>query len=188
MYACRMTQLRRVLPTETTSPHAGIRSKGRAGSITIAALCECGWSGPERRWYEDAEAAEHDLTAHGEERGHERFEWGDDGTEGLHTCGYFHELADDCPAPPDSPRGRLERAMQSTLGRPGAALDRLAAVAELRTWLDEQEQMAVIGARMDRVSWMAIGRAVGTSRQGAWNRWGAMIRRYEDAGLLDRAE
>jgi len=42
--------------------------------------------------------------------------------------------------------------------------------------------MAVIGARMGGASWIAIGRAVGISRQGAWNRWGAMIRRNEDAG------
>jgi len=33
-----------------------------------------------------------------------------------------------------------------------------------------------------------MGAAVGVSRQWAWNRWGTMVHRYEDAGLLDNHE
>jgi hypothetical protein len=65
-----------------------------------------------------------------------------------------------------------------------AALDRLRAVRELRGWLAEQEQHAVIGARMARATWTEIGEAWGTSRQGAFNRWGDRIKRFEASGVL----
>jgi hypothetical protein len=46
----------------------------------------------------------------------------------------------------------------------------------------------VLRARMARVTWEAIGAALGTSRQGAFNRYGALVQRYERAGLLDAGD
>jgi len=73
----------------------------------------------------------------------------------------------------------------STLGPPARALDRLAAIEELRAWLDDQENEAAIGARLTRCTWAEMGTAIGATRQAAWNRWGQMIARYENAGILD---
>jgi hypothetical protein len=39
--------------------------------------------------------------------------------DGLHlACGHFHDFEDSCPAPVDSPPGRLERVMQPTINNP----------------------------------------------------------------------
>ena len=83
-------------------------------------------------------------------------------------------------APPDSPTGRLHRAYNSAdLG------DAIAAVEELRADLDSQQLQLVIRARQERTTWEAIGTAIGTTRQGAFNRFGALVQRYEGTGLLD---
>jgi hypothetical protein len=127
------------------------------------ALCMCGWEGPWRKDHSDARA---DEGAHHDETGH-------------------LPLVLDAPA--SSPMGLLRRAgPQGTLGQnASAALERLRAVRELRGWLEEQEQHAVIGARMARATWTEIGEAWGTSRQGAFNRWGDRITRFEASGVLD---
>lgn len=173
--------------------HGGLYSAGWSiTSMHVKAFCQCGWSAATRRWGAGVgPLVKADLDAHLAESGHTAFPDGFD-EEGFGrldrwhlACGYFHDFQDACPAPYDSPRGRLERAMQATVSDPTAALDRLAAIDELRKSLDEQEEMAVIGARMARVTWAEMGQAVGTSRQGAFNRWGAAIKRYEAAGLVD---
>ena len=64
---------------------------------------------------------------------------------------------------------QLER--QLIIGSPELALDRISAIEELRAWPDGPERMAVIGARMAHVTWAEIGVAIGTSRQGVWNRY-----------------
>ncbi len=69
---------------------------------------------------------------------------------------------------------------------PARAFDRLAAIKELLDDLAEAEEEAIIAARMAKVSWSEIGRAYGgMTRQGAFNKWGAMVNRFEAAGLLD---
>ena len=81
---------------------------------------------------------------------------------------------------PDSPAGRLHRAYNS------ADLDdAIAAVEELRADLDHQQLQLVIRARQGGITWEAVGAAIGTTRQGAFNRFGALVQRYERAGLLD---
>ena len=105
-----------------------------------------------------------------------------------HACGVAHKLNEDCHVPLDSPRGMLQRALFSTSTDPVRALDRITAIDELRRRLEEEEKMAVIGARRARCTWTEIGAAIGTSRQGAFNRWGDMVRRFENAGLLDDVE
>ena len=184
MYDAGMVDLHAVRPDEV---HGALSSTGHGSSVTVGAWCQCGWAGPRRVWQPGAERAERaDLDGHLAVTGHTSFPDGVPGPDGLHVaCGHFHDLQDDCPAPADSPRGRLNRAMQPVLNDRTAAIDRLAAIDELRTWLDEQEAMAVIGARMARATWAEMGAAVGTSRQGAHNRWGATVKRYEQAGFLD---
>jgi hypothetical protein len=69
---------------------------------------------------------------------------------------------------------------------PARAFDRLAAIKELLDDLAEAEEEAIIAARMAKVSWSEIGRAYGgMTRQGAFNKWGAMVNRFEAAGVLD---
>ncbi len=63
-------------------------------------------------------------------------------------------------------------------------MDRVAATVQLRRWVTDIEIQAVIGARMARCTWAEIGTGAGTTKQGAYNRWGKMIDRYEAAGLL----
>jgi len=101
------------------------------------------------------------------------------------ACGVAHRLNDECPVPPDSFADLLRRAVASSLSDREQALDRITAIDQLRRELDDQEKMAVIGARMARRTWAELGAAVGTSRQAAYNRWGEMVKRYEAAGLLD---
>lgn len=82
--------------------------------------------------------------------------------------------------PPDSPSGRLQRAYNSA-----DLHDAIAAVEELRADLDSQQLQLVIRARQGGTTWETIGTAIGTTRQGAFNRFGALVQRYERAGLLD---
>jgi hypothetical protein len=175
--------------------HSGRRSRGWDPAIDAQAFCECGWEGPWRSWSTPgvtptaAELIAEELAAHRADTGHPEFP---DDTAGRHVrCGgWFHQFNDDCPSPLDSTTGRIRRATRATTGGAPvpAALDRLSAIQELRVWLDDEELQAVIGCRMARVTWAEIGQATGTSKQGAFNRWGPQIRRYEAAGLLDPSE
>lgn len=97
------------------------------------------------------------------------------------ACGSRHLLNAKCLIDPDSPQGRLNRAYQSP-----DVLDALNAIEELRADLDEQLVSRVIGARRHRFTWQQIGDAVGATRQGAFNRFGGMIQRYEQAGVLKK--
>ena len=49
----------------------------------------------------------------------------------------------------------------------------LAALLELRTTLDDALALAVAGQRAYGKSWAAIARGTGTTREAAWQRWGA---------------
>ncbi len=158
--------------------------------LMVFADCNCGWSGPVR-WCdgqlisaETAAAVRAERAAHEAESGH-----GEDpelGAEGRHDfgCGFYHALAGRCPLPPDSPAGRVHRVLRGTLGNRHAALDRLVAIDELRAWLAEAEPQAVIGARLERATWAEMGDAVGITRQGAFGRWGSIVKGYEAAGVL----
>jgi hypothetical protein len=154
----------------------------------VRAFCQCGWTGTAHHWGPGARHDEEDeLAAHVADSGHREFATGVPAPDGYHdACGHFHELNDACPIPANSPRGRIERVtVGSTLGRPDRALDRLTAIADLHAWLTEQEQQAIIGARMARCTWAEIGQALGVADGDAKRRWGPMIDRYEQAGLLD---
>jgi hypothetical protein len=166
--------------------HGGLRSTGsHPHHLAVHAFCQCGWTGPTHPW--DAGAADlerAELAAHLADSGHTAFP---DDADGYHSygCGHFHELNDACPYRPDSPAGQLRRITTgSTLGHPDRALDRLTAIEALRAWLDDQEKEAAIGARLSRCTWNEMGAAIGATRQAAWNRWGQMINRYENAGVL----
>lgn len=158
--------------------------------LAVFADCNCGWAGPVR-WCdgqllppEVSAAVRADRAGHEADTGH-----GEDlevGAEGRHDfgCGFYHSLTGRCPLPPDSPAGRVHRVLRGTLANRHAAIDRLAAIDELRSWLATQEAEAVIGARLARATWAEMGSAVGVTRQGAFNRWGQTVKSYEDAGLL----
>jgi hypothetical protein len=85
--------------------------------------------------------------------------------------------------PPDSPAGRLHRAYNAP-----DLLEALTAVEELRADLEGHQLQLVLRARKGQVTWEAIGAALGTSRQGAFNRYGAVVQRYERTGLLAGVE
>ncbi|HEX3393682.1 MAG TPA: hypothetical protein VHS52_04065 [Acidimicrobiales bacterium] len=82
-------------------------------------------------------------------------------------------------APPDSPGGRLHRAFKSP-----DHLDAIAAVEELRGDLEARQVELVIAARAGGTTWEAIGAVIGTSRQGAFNRFGALVQHHEVVGPL----
>jgi hypothetical protein len=65
-----------------------------------------------------------------------------------------------------------------------AALDQIAAIAELREWLDEQQTHGIIRARIAGCAWTDIAAAGATDAGDVQRRWGSMVRRYEAAGLL----
>jgi hypothetical protein len=177
----------RLIPS--VDAHGGLRSSGsHRCHIIVEAFCQCGWVGPAHPWQPGAGLAEREeLAAHLADSGHHEFPIGVPPPEGYHyACSHFHQLNDACPIPADSARGRIERiTVGSTLGRPDRALDRLAAIAEVDTWLGDQEKEAVLGARIARCTWAEIGDAVGVTGDDARRRWGPMIARYERAGLLD---
>lgn len=173
-------------------PYSKLRADRHFGreDLGVWADCSCGWSGP-MRWCEGeilsadvGEAVRADRAAHEAETGHG--EDPDIGAEGRHDfgCGFYHRLTVSCPLPSRSPAGRVHRVVRGTLNDRRAALDRLAAIDELRGWLAEQEQEAVVGARLARATWAEMGSAVGISRQGAFNRWGSAVKNLEAAGLL----
>ncbi|MGH9277806.1 MAG: hypothetical protein ACRD12_06815 [Acidimicrobiales bacterium] len=61
----------------------------------------------------------------------------------------------------------------------------LAAIRLLRHDLLQREQQLVISARLRRHTWAEIGVALATSRQGAFNRFGEMVNRFEQTGALE---
>lgn len=94
-------------------------------------------------------------------------------------------------APPDSPLGRLDRALGSDgpfLRHPARTLDALQACDELIRYLEERRLHLVVGARMNKSTWADIGTTLGTSRQGAHNRFGSHIKELERQGLLEPVE
>ena len=100
------------------------------------------------------------------------------------ACGHAHRLNDDCTVPPDSARGLLQRALYSTSTDPERALDRLTAVHQLQERLEDEEKQAVLGARRAGCDWIQMGEAIGKTRGVAHARWGLLVRRFENAGLL----
>ncbi len=94
--------------------------------------------------------------------------------DGLHLiCGHLLDLRADCCPDGQSLRTLCPGAVQPVLNDQTAAIDRLTAIDELRAWLDDQVAMAVIGPRVAQATRAEMGATVGTSRQGAHNRWGA---------------
>ncbi len=156
------------------------------------AFCQWGWNGPSHPGGDagavDGESA--DLAAHLAASGHQPFADGVPALDGYHqACGHFHDLNCCCPAPPDSPTGRLRRVTSGgTLGHPERALDRLAALAEMRVWLDDQEAAAVIGARMAGCTWAQMGQTIGGDGETVRDRWGQMIAPFALVGLLPHGE
>lgn len=62
----------------------------------------------------------------------------------------------------------------TTLGResaPSRALDALADIEMIRQMLEEVELAGVTSARVNGDSWTQIGRAIGTTKQSAWEKW-----------------
>lgn len=53
----------------------------------------------------------------------------------------------------------------------------LAAIRQLRGDLDDREGVLVSSARVRRRTWSEIGEAIGTTRQGAYNRFGDFVKR-----------
>lgn len=174
--------------------HAGRRAHGATWATTrVQAWCQCGWASPWRHWAQDPsttavvnEAVRADLADHHTSTGHTAFPAGQPQPPGYHQrCGWFHAFDDACPTPADSPAGRIQRVAQASLRNPVTALDRLAAINELRAWLDDQEIQAVIGARMTRCRWESVALAAGITREHALDRWASQIARFEAAGLLE---
>lgn len=179
-------------PRPSRAPHySGLYAVDSGIPIQVWAGCQCGWRGPTHRCagrilpadVKDrlvAERAQHEAdTGHGEDP--------EVAPEGRHDfgCGFHHRLIDRCPLPDGSPAARLYRAMTGVGPDAKArALDRLRGVDELRQWLTRQDAEAAIEARLAGATWAAMGGAIGTSRQGAWKRWGEELRPYQDAGLL----
>jgi hypothetical protein len=175
--------------------HCGRRSRGRAWlTVEVQAFCECGWATPWQLWATPPDAAakastrtKTALDEHQAFTTHRRFpndRWPEpDGYH--HRCGWFHDFQDVCPAPPTSTTGRVNRVSGgSSLGDRTATLDQLAAIHELRDWLDEQEAHGVIRARLAGFAWADIAVVTATTTGDAYNRWAPLIHRYEAAGLL----
>lgn len=183
-----------LVPVERLEAHSGLYARGSL-DVSVFPGCTCGWSGTVARLRRCIMPAGLRQRLEAERAGHEQASGhGEDRTvvpvpTGLHLgCGFHHELNDDCPVGTDSPRGRLLRAIEASTSEPSVALDRLAAVVELRDWLDEQQLMAVIASRMARCSWEDLATAMGLSEAEVRCRFGPLMRRYEVAGLLPGGE
>lgn len=186
VYKCGMAAHRR-----GDTPHSSGLYTAGSPDLHVWAGCTCGWLGPERvclgrilpievRDHLVAERAGHEAEAgHGEDL--------EVGPEGRHTfgCGFYHPLNQFCPLPEGSPAAYLHRALVGVgADTKSRALDRLSGVDQLRRWLARQDTEAAIEARVTGATWAAMGAAIGTSRQGAWKRWGDALRPYQEAGLL----
>jgi hypothetical protein len=169
--AARIHQLRIALSASTNRLHelartvplnCGRRSRGPTWSaIHVQAFCKCAWATSWQPWATNpaaAAAAIHMIDAaledHSRQSGHRPFPH--DGTpevDGYHQrCGWFHGFQHACPIPPDAPAGQMTRICGlPTLGDPMRSLDRLAAIQQLRTWLDDQQLQAIIGAPTRRL-------------------------------------
>lgn len=159
---------------------------GRGVTLVVTARCSCGWSGPSRPWGPDAIADEHhDLDAHLAASGHRQLEACDPAATFLHLlCGHVHAFNDDCAVPYDSPAGQLIRATRSTLSRPRAAADRLAAATALAAWVAGQQDEAVVGAHLAGLDHDQIANATGLRIDEVTGRWGQLLDHLDR--LLDR--
>lgn len=174
---------------------SGLRAHhGTPPDLVVSAFCTCGWSGPPRSC--DGEVLEDDVRAeleaereaHEAETGHGRdLEVGANGRHDF-GCGFYHGLLDHCPKPASSPAGRVYRVLRAATTDVDDALGALRSIDELRRWLDEQEPHAVVSARLAGATWEQVGETVGTTRQGAWNRWGRVVSAYEKTGILPRSD
>ncbi len=168
----------------------GIRTTGRFQAVSAWGFCGCGRQGTRWQWRAPGEEAgpviSVELTVHEATTGHRTADGGVPAPDDYHAaCGAFHRFDDDCLIPPTSPAGRVHRAAVATSTDAALALDRLRAIQELRAWLDDEEAQAVIGCRLARATWAEMGDAIGSTRQAAFNRWSATIKRYESVGLID---
>ncbi len=171
----------------------GIGAAGRGESATAWGFCSCGWLGERHlRWVPGEDAGRliaAELGDHEAITDHRPTEGGVPVPDGYHaSCGACHDFDDDCLVPPTSPAGRVQRAAVATSRDALLALDRLRAIQELRAWLDDQEAQAAIGCRMARATWAEMGEAIDSTRQAAFNRWAATIKRYESVGLIDEID
>jgi hypothetical protein len=202
--AARIHQLRAALTastnrhlehTGTATSNCGRRSRGPTWSaIHVQAFCRCGWATNWQPWTSAptaAAAAIHMIDAalkdHSRQSGHQPFPHdGIPEVDGYHQrCGWFHGFQDACPIPPDSPAGQLARVgAVPTLGDRVRSLHRLAAIQQLRAWLDDQQLEAIIAARLSGCTWPNIAQAADVTTQDARDQWGPLIGRYEAAGLL----
>lgn len=74
----------------------------------------------------------------------------------------------------DEPRadGAVVDRVTDALRSVESPLARLATVVQVRDHLDELEAESVAEARAAGATWSEVGATIGTTRQGAWNRWG----------------
>lgn len=186
----------RRMQTRYHGRYSGLQSRHGPGrpDLQLFAFCRCGWRGP-AHWcdgevFEDAVRSELEAERAAHERATGHPEDLEVGANGRHDfgCRFYHDLLDHCPKPASSPSGRLYRVLRAATTDVSQALGALRAIDELRRWLDEREPEAVMSARLAGATWEQIGETVGTTRQGAWNRWGRLTAAYEDAGLLPRSE
>jgi hypothetical protein len=80
---------------------------------------------------------------------------------------------------PNTPLGQLLTVARADTRRaetPAAALEALAALLELETFLERTTDDLALAARRDGATWEQIGSALGTSRQAAQQRWGNISR------------
>jgi len=163
-------------------------SHGAGVAITVTACCTCGWAGRAHHWGPTSDAdVRADLDDHTYATTHARaddYDRPDIRTRCHRRCGYVHENYDDCPAGYTSPAGYLRRTLQSTLGKPDAAADRLAAAQALAEWADSQLIDAVLGARLSGLTRTEIDALTAKSSSHARQRWAPLLERLEAADLL----
>lgn len=171
---------------KTPDHHCYLSSAGRGVNMIVAARCSCGWAGPPRRWGPGAIAGEQaDLDQHLAASGHAPVEEHLTAHGGVHPrCGHHHDDSHDCPVPYDSPAGLLVRTVQSTLGRPGAAADRLRAASQLARWVADEQTQAVISAYIVGLDWDQIATAADLPLDDVQQRSGSLIGHLETAQLL----